>query len=317
MKINWQKISFGFLGTLVFVVLGMIGSHVALALDYTPLVPLPGITGTATSNLPEYLVALFRVTLGLAAVLAVIQITIGGVEYMSTDAISGKEDGKERITQAIYGLILAIGAWLILNTVNPRILTFSFEPTPIEAPRIATTTPGSLNVSTFQKTMTCLSTNHTAQQYKTSLATYSFDSNNQSAARVALSQCTQFPPVTEQGPIQRTPNAGECSPDYNWVVFACEKNPTLSPPIQGPQTPTGTQFFNIVKEVRCKQKTTGLITKRELNEYPYTSLEQNGRERAMNACVGDQPSVGQDIFPTHCPADAQSETIICVDGPTQ
>lgn len=232
MKINWQKIGFGFLNTLVLLILGIVGAEVVSAIDYTPLAPLPGVTEAAASNLPEYLVAIFKLTLGLAAVLAVIQITIGGVEYMSTDAISGKEDGKERITQAIYGLILAIGAWLILNTVNPRILTFSLNPTPIQAPQeTSTTTPNTPIFETWQKTFKCVSTTRSAPDYKTSKASFSFDANNENSSRIALRQCNDFPPKTPPA-IVRPLNPGECSPDYNQVQIQCERNPTNL--IQGP-----------------------------------------------------------------------------------
>jgi membrane-bound lytic murein transglycosylase B len=49
-------------------------------------------------------------------------IVMGGIEYMTTELISSKEAGKERIRNAIFGLLLALGAWTILNTINPNIL---------------------------------------------------------------------------------------------------------------------------------------------------------------------------------------------------
>jgi len=60
-------------------------------------------------------------------------IMIGGVQYMSTDSISGKNDGKEKITGAIFGFLLAISAWLILSTINPALLGID--------PKIAPVTP--------------------------------------------------------------------------------------------------------------------------------------------------------------------------------
>jgi len=49
-------------------------------------------------------------------------IVIGGIEYMTTELISSKEAGKERIRGAILGLLLALGAWTLLNQINPDIL---------------------------------------------------------------------------------------------------------------------------------------------------------------------------------------------------
>lgn len=121
---------------------------------YVPLAPLPNTglnSGTTTTNFSSYVLGMFGLLIGAAAALAVIMIVIGGIQYMSTDAISGKSEGKERITDAIYGLLLAISCWLILNTVNPDILKFDIlkdvQNTPSQQ---ATTTEQSFKVRTCQ-----------------------------------------------------------------------------------------------------------------------------------------------------------------------
>lgn len=103
--------------------------------EYTVLAPLPGTTSCADNNLganckttlEKYLPGIFKLAIGLSAVAAVLMIVIGGLQYMSTDAIMKKEDGKKRIQNAIYGLVLVIGAWLILNTVNPNLLKLNLK----------------------------------------------------------------------------------------------------------------------------------------------------------------------------------------------
>lgn len=92
---------------------------------YEPLAPLPigpGGSNEMPTQLATYLPAMFQFLIGIAGVLAVIMIVIGGIQYMSTDAIYGKTAGKEKITQALGGLLLAMVSWLILYTVNPNIL---------------------------------------------------------------------------------------------------------------------------------------------------------------------------------------------------
>ncbi len=74
------------------------------------------------NDLGVYLNVIFSVILGIIGILAVIKIILGGLQYMSTDAISGKEDGKHMIQSAVGGLLLAIIAWIILNTINPDLL---------------------------------------------------------------------------------------------------------------------------------------------------------------------------------------------------
>ena len=107
----------------------------AHALDYTVLTPLPGTTScgndatgkNCTATFTSYLPGLFKLAIGVAAVLAFVMITFGGLTYMTSDAIQGKEDGRGMVTNALYGLILVIGAYAILYTINPQILNFQLS----------------------------------------------------------------------------------------------------------------------------------------------------------------------------------------------
>ena len=102
---------------------------------YTLLAPLPCDSGPGCNNrqlttfdptgdnkIGGYLNLMIKLFIGICAVLAVIMIVIGGIEYMTTELVSSKEAGKERIRNAIFGLLLALGAWTILNQINPNLL---------------------------------------------------------------------------------------------------------------------------------------------------------------------------------------------------
>ncbi len=78
---------------------------------------------SADTTIGGYVNIMFKIIIGIVGVLAVVMLVLGGVQYMSTDAISGKESGKETIQHALGGLILALGAFIILNTINPNILS--------------------------------------------------------------------------------------------------------------------------------------------------------------------------------------------------
>ncbi len=114
--------------------------------DYTPLAPLPGTTNGATTNLQTYLPGAFNLAVAVGAGLAFVYITIGGVMYATSDAISGKSQGKEYIQNALWGLLLVIGAWVILYTINPRLLEFNFTvsspPLGVTAPTVGTVPSG-------------------------------------------------------------------------------------------------------------------------------------------------------------------------------
>ena len=98
---------------------------------YTFLQPLPGFEKTidtqkndTTNPCPfgNYLNILIKLFFGICGVLAVVMIVMGGIEYMTSELISSKEAGKETIRNALLGLLLALGAYLILNTINPDLL---------------------------------------------------------------------------------------------------------------------------------------------------------------------------------------------------
>jgi len=93
---------------------------------YVPLAPLPGMPAnydtSQTSSLGVYLNLMIQIFIGICAVLAVIMIVMGGIEYMTSELISNKEHAKEKIRGAIFGLLLALGAYLILYMINPNLL---------------------------------------------------------------------------------------------------------------------------------------------------------------------------------------------------
>lgn len=74
------------------------------------------------NNLSSYLNLMIRIFIGICAVLSMIMIVTGGLEYMTSELAHTKEAGKERIIQAILGLVIALGAYVLLFTINPDLL---------------------------------------------------------------------------------------------------------------------------------------------------------------------------------------------------
>ena len=113
--------------------------------EYQLLAPLPGYVQNTTGNKTNaslYITGIFTLIIAIAGLLAVIAIIFGGIKYMSTDAFTGKSEAKATIEHAIWGLLLAVSAWLILNTINPNLVNFNFG---IAVQPIATiTTPTSV-----------------------------------------------------------------------------------------------------------------------------------------------------------------------------
>ena len=111
--------------------------------DYTLLAPIP-LSGaqsgdSQTAKASDYIKGIFMLTIAIATGLAVIMIIFGGIKYMSTDAFTGKSEAKTIIEHALCGLLLAISAWLILNTINTNLTDFNLQITPQPIPA---STPG-------------------------------------------------------------------------------------------------------------------------------------------------------------------------------
>lgn len=97
-------------------------------MTYTPLEPnaFNSFGGSYNGdNLGLFLSEAFQFGLALAAALAVIMIVWGGAEIMLSESVYKKGDGKKKVWDAIWGLLLALVAWLILYTINPAILNWS------------------------------------------------------------------------------------------------------------------------------------------------------------------------------------------------
>lgn len=89
---------------------------------FIPLVGIPYInTQDSTMSLPKYVNALYLASISIAAFLAVIKIIFAGVQYMLSDVVTDKGQAKKDIRGALIGLLIVIGAVLILNTINPQL----------------------------------------------------------------------------------------------------------------------------------------------------------------------------------------------------
>jgi len=98
--------------------------HFALA-GYTLEVGLPNASEGTEVGLIQYINYLYLFGLGLVGVAALISLVIGGFMYMLSDTVTTKDKAREYISGAIYGLILALAAYLILNTINPDLVNWS------------------------------------------------------------------------------------------------------------------------------------------------------------------------------------------------
>ncbi|MEK7194076.1 MAG: pilin [Patescibacteria group bacterium] len=114
-----------FLFAFIFLLSVSVTGSVRAQTDYKPLAPIPQLTKTGGKvDINSFAPGAIKLGIGIASGLAVIYIMIGGIQYMSTDAWGGKSEAKNTIQNAVFGLLLAVGAYAILYTVNPELVTF-------------------------------------------------------------------------------------------------------------------------------------------------------------------------------------------------
>jgi hypothetical protein len=114
---------------------------------YTLLAPIGTLT-KAPSNFGDYVNIILKIAIGLCGVLAVIMLVIGGIEYMGDESVFAKTEARKQMINAIFGLLIALGAWALLNTINPDLLNVKVgikavnASINIEEENIATVGPG-------------------------------------------------------------------------------------------------------------------------------------------------------------------------------
>ncbi len=95
--------------------------------DYVFLQKLPGVdylkVEGGSQGFIGYLSGMFKLAIYICALLAVLMIVIGGLEYVMTEKVASKEDAKSRIENAIIGLLIALFAWILLYTINPDLVS--------------------------------------------------------------------------------------------------------------------------------------------------------------------------------------------------
>ncbi len=107
---------------------------------YVPRVEIPCNTKIAggacpanwKTDLGSYVGRLYQFGLMIAGIIAFAVIIYGAAQYtLSAGGFASKEDAKDIMLNAIYGLLLLFGAYLVLYTINPNLVklgNFQIEP---------------------------------------------------------------------------------------------------------------------------------------------------------------------------------------------
>ena len=88
---------------------------------FTPLTGIPFLSNDGSATTEQYVNALYRLSISVAALLVVVKLIIAGFKYMVTEIVPAKEDAKKEIRQALFGLLIILAAVTILSTINPQL----------------------------------------------------------------------------------------------------------------------------------------------------------------------------------------------------
>lgn len=85
------------------------------------VVEIENITGNQniSDNFNTYIKAIYELILVVAVMLAFLYLIWGGVEYINP--LSSKDTAKQRIQNALIGLMIVLGTYFLLNLINPDI----------------------------------------------------------------------------------------------------------------------------------------------------------------------------------------------------
>ncbi len=110
--------------------------------EYDPISVIPGVEEKGpVPPLGEYLNIIFDLAVGVAVILATLQLTYGAVLYMTSDVVGKKEESKERMRSSIFGLLLLLSTYLILYQINPEMVEFKLTSPPPTGERQSGDTP--------------------------------------------------------------------------------------------------------------------------------------------------------------------------------
>jgi hypothetical protein len=130
-----------------FVTLALFTPGVIFAQINQSLINLPIAPQTGAEGFSNYINLLYALSISVAGLLAVIKIIIAGVKYMLTDVVTSKGAAIKEIKGALLGLLLILGAVLILTVINPQLIksTLEFNPQPMPqvnvTPSVSSTGP--------------------------------------------------------------------------------------------------------------------------------------------------------------------------------
>jgi hypothetical protein len=122
---------------------GVGASQASINLTYIPLEPLTGFINyqNGQTNFCSLLNGMFRLLIFLGGLMAVGSFVYAGVMYMTSEVVGTKSRAKESLQASLWGLCLLLASYIILNTINPQLISCNQALNPVTNNSIITLTP--------------------------------------------------------------------------------------------------------------------------------------------------------------------------------
>lgn len=98
------------------------GTAVSGNLTYTPLEPISSTAQNKNPNFCDLLSLIFKALIYVGGMVAVLYLVLGGITYMVSEVVDKRSKARDRIRAAVWGLVILLASWIILNTINPQLV---------------------------------------------------------------------------------------------------------------------------------------------------------------------------------------------------
>ena len=120
---------------------------------YCPLEPIPGLDESGNTPFGTLLSGLFKILITIGSLITIGTFVYAGIVYMTSAVVGNKKDATNRMKASVLGLFVLISSWLILNTINPQLVTFgagslNLNPTQSLSPVTPVNTPATFMPTT-------------------------------------------------------------------------------------------------------------------------------------------------------------------------
>ncbi|KND51215.1 MAG: hypothetical protein ABA06_02805 [Parcubacteria bacterium C7867-001] len=123
--------------TLLFILAFLIlplGVFAANEATFTPLTQIPAfkeVVNAGSQGFAPFFNSLYKICIGIAAALAVLQIMRAGIMYLGPDSITEKKEARSLIGWSIFGLLIVLAPTIVFSVIDPRILDLKLDLAPI------------------------------------------------------------------------------------------------------------------------------------------------------------------------------------------